>query len=191
MPGKHHLRGFKIAQKKIGSPLRGSSLRCSASSLGQTPPLGKKLDPPLHWPRQFLSCRVSSVVRAECIALLLLSKRWLRVRNPLLLILFFFKINVHIMYIALYSVRNKVKDWSLFSRQVALTNKSPLASLSILRYKNSPPAQVLFVGLLFVVVLFSSLAACHRGRYHFARWLSVNWSLDRGTNGKNSLEKGV
>ena len=24
MPGKHHLRGFKIATKKIGSPLRGS-----------------------------------------------------------------------------------------------------------------------------------------------------------------------
>ena len=24
MPGKHHLRGFKIAPKKIGSPLRGS-----------------------------------------------------------------------------------------------------------------------------------------------------------------------
>ena len=41
------------------------------------------------------------------------------------------------MYIALYSVRNKVKDWSLFSRQVALTNKSPLASLAILRYKKS------------------------------------------------------
>ena len=41
------------------------------------------------------------------------------------------------MYIALYSVKNKVKDWSLFSRQVALTNKSPLASLTILRYKNS------------------------------------------------------
>ena len=40
------------------------------------------------------------------------------------------------MYIALYSVRNKVKDW-LFSRQVALTNKSPLASLTILRYKYS------------------------------------------------------
>ena len=42
------------------------------------------------------------------------------------------------MYIALYSVRNKVKDWSLFSRQVALTNKSPLASLTILRYNKSP-----------------------------------------------------
>ena len=41
------------------------------------------------------------------------------------------------MYIALYSVRNNVKDWSLFSRQVALTNKSPLASLTILRYKYS------------------------------------------------------
>ena len=46
---------------------------------------------------------------------------------------------MYIMYIALYSVRNKVKDWSLFSRQVALTNKSPLASLAILRYKKSPP----------------------------------------------------
>ena len=92
-----------------------------------------------HWPRQFLCCRVSSVDRAECIALLLLSKRWLRVRIPFLLILFFFKINVHIMYIALYSVRNKVKDWSLFSRQVALTNKSPLTSLTILRYKKSRP----------------------------------------------------
>ena len=45
------------------------------------------------------------------------------------------------MYIALYSVRNRVKDWSLFSRQVALTNKSPLASLTILRYKNSRPAR--------------------------------------------------
>ena len=33
-----------------------------------------------HWPQQFLCCRVtvSSIVRAECIALLLLSKRWLR-----------------------------------------------------------------------------------------------------------------
>ena len=88
-----------------------------------------------------MCCRVSSVVRAECIALLLLSKRWLRVRIPLLLILIFFEINVHIMYIALYSVGNKVKDWSLFSRQVALTNKSPLASLTILRYNNSLPAQ--------------------------------------------------
>ena len=39
--GKHHLRGFKIATQK--------SARCSASSLGQTPPpLGKKLDPPLY-----------------------------------------------------------------------------------------------------------------------------------------------
>ena len=38
---------------------------------------------------------------------------------------------MYIMYIALYSVRNKVKDWSMFSRQVALTNKSPLASLTI------------------------------------------------------------
>ena len=79
MPGKHHLRGFKIAKKKIGSPVhrknaimplvdaRKTSLtgvqnrkkksarrfaargRCSASSLGQTPPpLEKKLDPPLN-----------------------------------------------------------------------------------------------------------------------------------------------
>ena len=71
--------------------------------------------------------------------MLLLSKRWLRVR--ILLILFFFKINVHIIYIALYSVRNKVKDWSLFSRQVTLTNKSPLASLTILRYKKSRPGR--------------------------------------------------
>ena len=46
------------------------------------------------------------------------------------------------MYIALYSVRNKVKDWSLFSRQVALTNKSPLASLTILRYKKSRTGHV-------------------------------------------------
>ena len=83
MPGKHHLRGFKIA-KKIGSPLRGSwtmlrighrlcivkrharktSLtgvqiakkksarryaargRCSASSLGQTPPWKKARSAP-------------------------------------------------------------------------------------------------------------------------------------------------
>ena len=46
------------------------------------------------------------------------------------------------MYIALYSVRNKVKDWSLFSRQVALTNKSPLASLTILRYKKSRAGRI-------------------------------------------------
>ena len=77
MPGKHHLRGFKIA-KKIGSPLRGSwtmvsialvdarktslmgvqnskkigsPLRGSWTMLrivvGSNPPLGKKLDPPL------------------------------------------------------------------------------------------------------------------------------------------------
>ena len=45
------------------------------------------------------------------------------------------------MYIALYSVWNKVKDLSLCSRQVALTNKSPLASLTIPRYKNSPPGR--------------------------------------------------
>ena len=48
MPGKHHLRGFKIA-KKIGSPLRGSwtMLRIVVGS-NPPPPLGKKLDPPLH-----------------------------------------------------------------------------------------------------------------------------------------------
>ena len=41
MPGKHHLRGFKIAKNRL--------VRCSASSLGQTPPpLEKKLDPPLY-----------------------------------------------------------------------------------------------------------------------------------------------
>ena len=47
MPGKHHLRGFKIATKKIGSPLRGSwTMLCIV--VGSTPPpLGKKLDPPL------------------------------------------------------------------------------------------------------------------------------------------------
>ena len=45
MPGKHHLRGFKIAPKKIGSPLRGSSHRRWVKP--PPPPLGKKLDPPL------------------------------------------------------------------------------------------------------------------------------------------------
>ena len=29
MPGKHHLQGFKIAKKKIGSPLRGSDIAAS------------------------------------------------------------------------------------------------------------------------------------------------------------------
>ena len=87
-----------------------------------------------------MCCRVSSVVMSGlCSSVTIIEAFWLRVRIPLLLILFFFKINVHIMYIALYSVRNKVKDWSLFYRQVALTNKSPLASLTILRYKNTPP----------------------------------------------------
>ena len=73
---KHHLRGFKIAKKnrlaatrlghqiakKIGSPLRGSDIkiakknksarryaargRCSASSLGQTPPWKKARSAP-------------------------------------------------------------------------------------------------------------------------------------------------
>ena len=71
MPGKHHLRGFKIA-KKIGSPLRGSWTMVSialvdarkTSLMGvqnskkigsplrgswvKPPPLGKKLDPPLY-----------------------------------------------------------------------------------------------------------------------------------------------
>ena len=49
MPGKHHLRGFKIA-KKIGSPLRGSWTML---------PLGKKLDLPLACEVKmyfFLSC---------------------------------------------------------------------------------------------------------------------------------------
>ena len=46
MPGKHHLRGFKIANK-IGSPLRGSWTMLRIV-VGSNPlPLGKKLDPPL------------------------------------------------------------------------------------------------------------------------------------------------
>ena len=76
MPGKHHLRGFKIAPKKIGSPLRGSWTMVSIALVdarktsltgvqdsnnnkkkkkkkivvgsNPPPPLGKKLDPPLE-----------------------------------------------------------------------------------------------------------------------------------------------
>ena len=50
MPGKHHLRGFKIA-KKIGSPLCGSwTMTMLHIVVGSNPPpLGKKLDPPLEW----------------------------------------------------------------------------------------------------------------------------------------------
>ena len=41
MPGKHHLRGFKIAPKKSARRYAARG-RCSASSLGQPPPPWKK-----------------------------------------------------------------------------------------------------------------------------------------------------
>ena len=40
--GKHHLRGFKIAPKKKSVRRFAARGRCSASSLGQTPPPWKK-----------------------------------------------------------------------------------------------------------------------------------------------------
>ena len=66
MPGKHHLRGFKIA-KKNRLAARG---RCSASSLGQTPPplVEKKLDPPLpsiHACPHNGVCMSSSITHAQ------------------------------------------------------------------------------------------------------------------------------
>ena len=61
MPGKHHLRGFKIAKKSARRyAARG---RCSASSLGQTPPLGKKLNPPLT------SCNLNKLTNVSSMAI--------------------------------------------------------------------------------------------------------------------------
>ena len=71
------------------------------------------------------------------------------------------------MYIALYSVRNKVKDWSLFSRQVALTYKSPLASLTILRYKKSPPGREFF---------FSYDIFVHGSKFQFIDGINLNFT---------------
>ena len=58
MPGKHHLRGFKIAKKSARRfAARG---RCSASSLGQTPPWKKARSAPVTYTLSTCIARINS-----------------------------------------------------------------------------------------------------------------------------------